>query len=86
MPDDGKTLLDRESFLRRPPVASAPAYIDMREVCGRHRLPVGDYLVMPTTFDPNEEADFMLRLFTEKAHGIRSVWMGDWLLEAAVIN
>lgn len=58
--------MTKDYFLSKAPVAMVPSYSNMREVCGRHRLPPGNYVVVPTTFEPNEEADFLLRVFTEK--------------------
>lgn len=49
----------------RPGNGSAP-FINLREVCGRHKLEPGQYVVVPSTFEPNEEGEFMLRIFTEK--------------------
>jgi hypothetical protein len=37
----------------------------MREVVGRHRLEAGQYCIIPTTFEADEEADFIIRVFTE---------------------
>ena len=62
-------MLERKFFKSHRPATSSPAFINMREVCGRHRLPPGDYCVIPTTFDPNEEADFIVRVFSEKEGG-----------------
>jgi hypothetical protein len=58
--------LDLNFFKFNASVAKSPAFINMREVCGRHKLAPGTYCVVPSTFGPNEEGDFLIRLFTEK--------------------
>ncbi|CAJ0956943.1 unnamed protein product [Ranitomeya imitator] len=47
----------------------------MREVSKRMKLPVGDYLVVPSTFEPFKPGDFCLRIFSEKA--AKSLEIGD---------
>ncbi|TRY86161.1 hypothetical protein DNTS_030213 [Danionella cerebrum] len=47
----------------------------MREVTERFRLPPGNYLLVPTTFQPHHEADFLIRLFSEKKAG--AIEMGN---------
>ncbi|KAK2817504.1 hypothetical protein Q5P01_025695 [Channa striata] len=46
--------------------ARSKTYINMREVSERFTLPPGKYLVVPTTFQPHQEADFLIRIFSEK--------------------
>ncbi|XP_035675216.1 calpain-B-like isoform X13 [Branchiostoma floridae] len=60
-----KKLKKRDVCTRRP-AATSGSYINLREVTKRVKLPPGNYIVMPSTFKPNEEADFLLRIYTEK--------------------
>jgi len=58
--------LDMNFFKYNASVAKSPTFINMREVCGRHKLPPGTYAIVPSTFEPQDEGDFLLRIFTEK--------------------
>ncbi|KAL9965206.1 hypothetical protein ACROYT_G028976 [Oculina patagonica] len=42
-------------------------FINMREVVNRYQLKEGRYVVVPSTYDPNEAGRFMIRIFTEKS-------------------
>ncbi|XP_074874021.1 calpain-12 [Carettochelys insculpta] len=44
------------------------AYVPMRDVTGRYKLPPGDYLLIPSTGYPLQESDFTLRIFTTTPH------------------
>jgi hypothetical protein len=46
-------------------VGTTGAYINKREVTFQCRVPVGNYIVIPSTYDINKEAKFLLRIFTE---------------------
>ncbi|KER33020.1 hypothetical protein T265_01101 [Opisthorchis viverrini] len=59
-------LLPRSFFERNVSKCRSPAFINIREVCGRHKLPPGEYMIIPSTFEPNQEAKFLLRIFSEK--------------------
>ncbi|XP_023369695.1 calpain-8 isoform X2 [Otolemur garnettii] len=58
--------LGRDFFLGRQSSAGSSTYVNLREVSGRARLPPGEYLVVPSTFEPFRDGEFCLRVFSEK--------------------
>ncbi|XP_069089934.1 calpain-8-like [Pleurodeles waltl] len=58
--------LNRDFFMRNQAAARSDTYINLREVSKRLKLPVGQYLIVPSTFEPFKDGDFCLRVFTEK--------------------
>jgi calpain len=58
---------DENFFLMNISVARSMIYINSRENTLRCELDPGKYLVMPTTFDPNEEGEFLLRVISESS-------------------
>ncbi|XP_003496863.1 calpain-9 isoform X3 [Cricetulus griseus] len=58
--------LSRDFFRYNASLARSKTFINLREVSGRFQLPPGDYVLIPSTFEPHQEADFCLRIFSEK--------------------
>ncbi|XP_026634424.1 calpain-9 [Microtus ochrogaster] len=58
--------LSRDFFRYHASLARSKTFINLREVSGRFQLPPGDYVLIPSTFEPHQEADFCLRIFSEK--------------------
>nr|XP_022332373.1 calpain-B-like isoform X6 [Crassostrea virginica] len=67
IPDDTKEgPLPLNFFKYNASCAKSNNFINMREVCTRHKLPPGQYCIIPSTFEPHQEGNFLLRLYTEQ--------------------
>ncbi|XP_063775087.1 calpain-2 catalytic subunit-like [Pseudophryne corroboree] len=53
-------------FLRNKAKDRSDTFINLREVLNRFRLPPGEYIIVPSTFEPNKVGDFCVRVFSEK--------------------
>ncbi|XP_028252535.1 calpain-3b isoform X1 [Parambassis ranga] len=58
--------LQKDFFLYTASKAKCQSYINLREVTERFLLPPGEYVIIPTTFNPHEEGEFIIRVFSEK--------------------
>ncbi|KAJ1369962.1 hypothetical protein KIN20_031582 [Parelaphostrongylus tenuis] len=55
--------LDADFLLGRKPTARTRVFINMREVTCRFRVPAGHYVILPCTFEPNSDGEFLLRIY-----------------------
>ena len=46
-------------------IGTSGSYINKREVTYQCRVTPGNYIIIPSTYEPNREAKFLLRLYTE---------------------
>uniref|UniRef100_A0A672P5C2 Calpain-2 catalytic subunit-like n=1 Tax=Sinocyclocheilus grahami TaxID=75366 RepID=A0A672P5C2_SINGR len=58
--------LDKNYFLTHAQKARSETFINLREVSTRFKLPPGEYLIVPSTFEPHMNGDFCVRVFSEK--------------------
>ncbi|GAA6085324.1 calpain-3b, partial [Tachysurus ichikawai] len=61
-----KQHLPKDFFLYNASKARCKSYINLREVTERFCLLPGEYAIVPSTFEPHKESDFLLRVFSEK--------------------
>ncbi|XP_030071108.1 calpain-3 isoform X5 [Microcaecilia unicolor] len=61
-----KQHLQKDFFLYNASKARCQSYINMREVSERFRLPPSEYVIIPSTYEPHQEGEFILRVFSEK--------------------
>uniref|UniRef100_A0A8D3EBH7 Calpain 2, (m/II) large subunit b n=1 Tax=Scophthalmus maximus TaxID=52904 RepID=A0A8D3EBH7_SCOMX len=62
----GQVHLDKNFFLSHAQTAKSETFINLREVSSRFKLPPGEYLIVPSTFEPHLNGDFCIRVFSEK--------------------
>uniref|UniRef100_A0A8C2IFZ4 Calpain 8 n=1 Tax=Cyprinus carpio TaxID=7962 RepID=A0A8C2IFZ4_CYPCA len=59
-------ILGPDVLLRQRSIAGSNTFINLREVSERFKLPPGEYVIIPSTFEPHRKGSFVLRVFTEK--------------------
>lgn len=70
-PDRVPKPLDMNFFKYNASVARSPSFINLREVSCRFKLPPGTYCIVPSTYDKNEEGEFLLRVFSEHQNNMQ---------------
>ena len=70
-----QTKLGEDFFKYTLSTARSKSFINLREVTARFKLPVGTYVIIPSTYDPGYEGLFLLRTFTEKEYSAARIGM-----------
>lgn len=70
-----KQHMQKDFFLFSSSKARCKSYINLREVTQRFRLTPGEYVIVPSTYEPHQEGEFILRVFSEKRN--TSEWVGE---------
>ncbi|TRY92476.1 hypothetical protein DNTS_028183 [Danionella cerebrum] len=53
------------SFFKINPIGKSKSFLNAREVMEFFRLKAGDYLIVPSTFNPNEASSFILNVYSK---------------------
>ena len=65
-PDQTPLPLKEDYFQAHRRPTQAQVHLFQREVTARFQLQPGTYTVIPSTLEPDQEGEFMLRIFSEK--------------------
>ncbi|CAM1329411.1 Uncharacterised protein g10003 [Pycnogonum litorale] len=68
-----KRRMSSDYFLYHHDSGTSGPYINYREVIGRFELSPGIYIIIPATFEPKQEARFMIRVYADKPYLLREI-------------
>uniref|UniRef100_A0A672R6I3 Calpain-2 catalytic subunit-like n=1 Tax=Sinocyclocheilus grahami TaxID=75366 RepID=A0A672R6I3_SINGR len=66
--------LDKNYFLTHAQKTRSETFINLREVSTRFKLPPGEYLIVPSTFEPHKNGDFCVRDMEISATELRTIF------------
>ncbi|KAA0711416.1 Calpain-1 catalytic subunit [Triplophysa tibetana] len=61
-----KQHMQKDFFMSNSSKARSKAYINLREVTQRFHLSPGEYVIVPSTYEPHQEGDLIIRIFLKR--------------------
>lgn len=73
-PEDGSDRVTKQYVDYNYSTGTSGTFTNAREVQKRFDLDPGRYIILPCSFKPGDEGDFLLRIFTEKSSEDRYIY------------
>uniref|UniRef100_T1JCQ1 Calpain catalytic domain-containing protein n=1 Tax=Strigamia maritima TaxID=126957 RepID=T1JCQ1_STRMM len=70
-PNSAPRPLPRKFFEYTATAAKVDSFTNLREVCQRYKLAPGTYCIVPSTFEPHQQGNFILRVYSEKKNDMQ---------------
>lgn len=65
--------------------ARSPAFVNILETTSRFKFPIGHYLIVPSTFEPHTDGEFLIRIYTKSRNDMMENEL-DWNAGQAQTN
>lgn len=85
LPKNNSEIIGKPFFKKNKSLANSQ-YTNSRQVSHRCQLEQGGYLILPTTFEPGQESNFTLRVFSSKPLKLKLLDTQPSLLKSAIIK
>lgn len=69
--------LKMDFFKSNASYARSPTFINLLEITTRFKFPVGHYLIVPSTFEPHTDGEFLIRIYTKSRNSMATNEL-DW--------
>ena len=58
----------KNEFFKTNASIARSTFLNMRGVSGRYKFYPGHYLIVPSTYEPNKDGEFLIRVYSENKH------------------
>ncbi|KAL0280267.1 UNVERIFIED_CONTAM: hypothetical protein PYX00_001610 [Menopon gallinae] len=85
LPKNNSEIIGKPFFKKNKSLANSQ-YTNSRQVSHRCQLEQGGYLILPTTFEPGQESNFTLRVFSSKPLKLKLLDTQPSLIKSAIVK